>query len=148
MLCSVQLKRMILFGELPCSKEEAAALAVIQLRIEETSPELRDDCDSGPSSATITPAPPNIMHQASLQQQQQSSSASGGSVNCRQMASSINASIRQSSIIKDDMLRPICEDVKASSGVEIYRPKSSLPEVLIQFCSWAHLDHRITLQWE
>ena len=33
---------MILSGELPCSKEEAAMLAVIQLRIDETSPQTKD----------------------------------------------------------------------------------------------------------
>lgn len=32
------MKKLILSGELPCSKEEAAVLAVIQLRVEETSP--------------------------------------------------------------------------------------------------------------
>jgi len=39
----MQLRKLILSGELPCSKEEAATLAVIQLRIEETSPQSKEN---------------------------------------------------------------------------------------------------------
>ena len=39
----MQLQKLILSGELPCSKEEAATLAVIQLRIEETSPQSKEN---------------------------------------------------------------------------------------------------------
>ncbi len=35
----LQLQQLVVSGELPCSKEEAAILAGIQLRIEETWPE-------------------------------------------------------------------------------------------------------------
>ncbi|OTF77474.1 hypothetical protein BLA29_004684 [Euroglyphus maynei] len=34
----LMLQKLILSGQLPCSKEEAVTLAVIQLRIDETSP--------------------------------------------------------------------------------------------------------------
>lgn len=36
--CAVQLQRLVTTGALPCSKEEAASLAAIQLRLEECSP--------------------------------------------------------------------------------------------------------------
>lgn len=46
-LSSFQLQKLILSGELPCSKEEAAILAVIQLRIEETSPQSKENESRG-----------------------------------------------------------------------------------------------------
>lgn len=42
-LLPFQLQKLILSGELPCSKEEAAVLAVIQLRIEETAPQSKEN---------------------------------------------------------------------------------------------------------
>jgi len=44
-VCILQYQRLIISGELPCSKEEAATLAAIQLHVDETWPDYADDDD-------------------------------------------------------------------------------------------------------
>ena len=41
-LCVVKLQRLVITGALPCSKEEAASLAAIQLRLQECLPKCRN----------------------------------------------------------------------------------------------------------
>ena len=51
---SVQLQRLVTTGALPCSKEEAASLAAIQLRLQECSPTSKSTSCSAKSAATTT----------------------------------------------------------------------------------------------
>jgi len=50
LLC-LQYQRLIVSGELPCSKEEAATLAAIQLHVDETWPDYGDDDDDDETMA-------------------------------------------------------------------------------------------------
>ena len=48
----LQYQRLIVSGELPCSKEEAATLAAIQLHVDEAWPDYGDDDDDDDAMAT------------------------------------------------------------------------------------------------
>jgi len=54
----VQYQRLIVSGELPCSKEEAATMAAIQLHVDEAWPDSSDDDDDDDAAFTTEPHHP------------------------------------------------------------------------------------------